>query len=171
MVASPAAAPQQNLLQTAASGGASLGPVQLAGLRIHRRQLLLHDPLRVVFPLLLPINQKGEKIHCQPDLGFFSNSFPVTMSSLSAANAEIWFTLNGDVAARGTLAARRYTAPFVISNTVTNRAAAFSPDEQPRDVKTGAFISIGAGVRQPARPAGSPEHWRGMNADHKITRK
>lgn len=113
------------------------------------------------------ISARAANIHFQPDHGFFSNTFPVTISPASA-NAEIWFTLNGDVPARGAFASQRYTAPFVISNTVTIRAAAFSPEEKQRDVETRTFISLGATVRQSVNPAGFPELWRGIKADYEM---
>lgn len=124
----------------------------------------------VLVSLAAIMTAQGAEIHFQPDQGFFSNTIPVTISPMSE-NVAIWFTLNGDVPARGALASQRYTAPLVISNTVTIRAAAFSPEKRLSDVETRTFISLRDAVRQPANPAGFPELWHGTKADYEMDQK
>ncbi len=102
-----------------------------------------------------------------PNRGFFSNAFSLAITS-ATAGAEIWFTTDGTVPARGGLGATRYIQPVVISNTTTLRAKAFLSGFAPTDVDTHTYIFPEATARQSATPAGFPASWNGYAADYGI---
>src|SRR6185503_6294536 len=93
-----------------------------------------------------------------PNRGFFSNSFTLTITS-ATAQAEIWFTTDGTVPAPGVAGSTRYTLPLLISNTTTLRARGFFPGYAPTDIDTHTFLSVASTAKQGANLAGFPSAW------------
>lgn len=102
-----------------------------------------------------------------PNRGFFTTNFSLSITT-ATAGAEIWFTTDGGVPAPGAVGSSRYTAPFVISNTTTLRAAAFLTGYGPTDVDTHTYLSVASTARQPANPSGFPTSWAGYSADYEM---
>ena len=80
--------------------------------------------------------------------------------------AEIRYTTDGNLPA--TTSGHLYQHPLLLTNTTVIRTAAFVPGYLPSGVTTHTYLFPESVVRQPARPAGHPDHWSGHRADYEM---
>ncbi|MDB6030866.1 MAG: hypothetical protein JWM16_1204 [Verrucomicrobiales bacterium] len=96
-----------------------------------------------------------------PQRGFFTNTFPLTITSASQA-AEIWFTLDGTLPKPGQAGSSLYRPPLLISNTTILRACVCLKGQVRSLVATHTFIFPSQTGSQPALPSGFPRSWNGV---------
>ena len=101
-----------------------------------------------------------------PDRGFYSNAFSLTITS-ATANATIYYTTDGTEPAPGN--GLIYTGPISVTGTRTIRAAAYRAGYQPSDVDTHTYIFVNDVVNQSptgAAPPGWPTSWGANVVDY-----
>ena len=97
--------------------------------------------------------------------GFYDTNFSVPIATITPG-AVIRYTLDGSKPSEtnGLI----YSAPLLITNTTTLRAAASAADFIPSSVATYTYIFASNVVRQPVAPPGFPAQWAGFPADYAM---
>lgn len=99
--------------------------------------------------------------------GYRDAAFSLKLS-VSSNDLVIRYTLDGSEPAP---AAKEYTAPLDVTNTMLLRAAAFQGNDRVSSVATFSYIFLDQVLRQPAAPAGLPagsRAWNGMPSGYQM---